>query len=363
MNNQFDFIIIGAGIIGLSISERLSRKYNNILLVEKESKFGQHTSSRNSEVIHSGFYYPPDSLKSKLCVRGNKLIYDFCKKYNIPFKKCGKLIVAKNLNEEKELKKNLKNAINNGLENLEILSELDAKKIEPNISCNKALWIPSTGIMDSHLVMAKLENLSISRDVSILYNLELSVINKTQNGYSIKFKNNDNVIYTKQIINCAGLWSHKLVNKLLKNKYEIEYYKGDYFKTNQLKNLNCLIYPIPQKSSLGIHAILNLNGEVLFGPNLYKVNSIDYSTTDKYKTMFLKEANKLISKNIINLSKDYSGIRPKIKSNKDYNDFIIKEEPTLKNFYSLLGIDSPGLTSSLAIGEYVYSLIDEKLNQ
>tara|TARA_Y100001970_G_scaffold293664_1_gene442103 strand:+ start:109 stop:1185 length:1077 start_codon:yes stop_codon:yes gene_type:complete len=358
MKNHFKYTIIGAGVIGLAIAERLSRKYDNILVIEKEKKFGLHTSSRNSEVIHSGFYYPNNSLKAKLCVEGNDMIYDFCNKYNIPYKKCGKLVVANSDSEIIKLENILLRAIENGVKDIKVLSKKEALNIESNARSEKSLWIPSAGVMDSHLIMSKLENLSLSRDVSIIYNLELNSINKNKDIYDINFVNDDVCITTEYIINCSGLWAHHIANQLLNEKYEIEYYKGDYFKTSQIKNLNCLIYPIPKDISLGIHAILNLNGEVFFGPNVYKVDAIDYKTDDKYKTQFIREANQLMIPDITDLYSDFSGIRPKLKYNNKMNDFIIKEEPKLDNFYNLIGIDSPGLTSSLAIADFVFNLIE-----
>ena len=357
MENNIKYTIIGAGIIGLAESESLSQYNKSILVVEKEKKFGLHTSSRNSEVIHSGFYYPLNSLKSKLCVKGNKLMYDFCNKYNIPYKKCGKLIVANNKEDIEKLKEILFISEQNGVEGARIISREDSLIIEPKVRCKKSLWIPSTGIVDSHLVMSKLENLSLSRDIPILYNLELNNIKKLDNGYRIDFINDNSTITTEYIINCAGLWAHNIANQLLESKYAVEYYKGDYFKTSDIKDLNCLIYPIPKDLSLGVHVVLNLNGEVLFGPNVYKVDNINYQNDDRYKKVFLKQANQLLSNDIKNIHIDYSGIRPKIKYNGKINDFIIKEEKTLKNFYNLIGIDSPGLTSSLAIAEHVCDLI------
>ena len=359
MDNHFNYTIIGAGIIGLAIAERLSNSYSNILVLEKEKGFGLHTSSRNSEVIHSGYCYPSESLKAKLCVKGNRMIYDFCDKYKIAYNKCGKLIVAHSDIEIDMLRDISLLAKNNGVSNTKILSEKEALSIEPNVKCRKSLWIPSTGIMDSHLIMSKLENLSLANGVSFTYNLNLKSIEKDNNGYLIDFENDDIKITSDYVINCGGLWAHNIANKLLNYQYKVEYYKGDYFKTTQMKNLNCLIYPIPKKLSLGIHALINLNGEVLFGPNAYKVNKIDYHIDDTYKTLFIEEANKLTTNKITEIYCDYSGIRPKIKYDGKFNDFMIKEESSLKNFYNLVGIDSPGLTSSLAIAEYIHSLISK----
>ena len=351
MDNHFKFVIIGAGVIGLSIAEKLSQKYSDILVVEKENKFGQHASSRNSEVIHSGFYYPNKSLKAKLCVKGNKMIYDFCRKYNIPHKKCGKLIVANNESEIEEINRIFLLAKKNGVKNIKILSNKESLDIEPMIRCKKSLWIPSAGILDSHLLMSKLENLSISRDVSFLYNFKVNSISNNKNSYLIGFFNDEIKVKTENIINCAGLWSHDIANKIVNNKYSIDYYKGDYFKAPELKGLKHLIYPVPSKLSLGIHTVLNLNEEVLLGPNAYKIKNINYQIDDTFKDVFLSEGNKLVSKKITKINKDYSGIRSKIKFDNTIHDFIINEDK--KGMFNLIGIDSPGLTSSLAIAEYL----------
>ena len=358
MNNKFNISIIGAGIVGLSIAERLSRNYKNIILFDKESTFGQHISSRNSEVIHSGFYYPYNSLKSKLCIDGNKEIYNFSDKYNIKYKKCGKMIVINDLNDETKLYDIYNNAKKCGLSGLKILNKKEAKEIEERVRCIKALWIPSSGIVDSHGIMSKLENLSILNGVDFAYNYSLKNINFNNNLYELSFNNNES-IYSDIVINTTGLWSHNICKMLNLNNYDIEYYKGDYYKSN-VKNLNCLIYPLPKKVSLGLHTVLSLNGDVSFGPNYYKVNNVDYSIDNKHESEYLTGFKQLLDDNDLKLTPDFSGIRPKIKNNGSFNDFIIKNEKDqgFNNFINLIGIDSPGLTSSLSIAKYVESLIN-----
>ena len=355
-NNNFNIVIIGAGVIGLAIAERLSRQFSNILVIDKENKFGQHTSSRNSEVIHSGFYYKPNSLKAKLCTIGNKMIYDFCAKYNINFKKCGKLVVCNDKSEIEVLHKLKLNAEKNGIKNVELIYYNEARKIEPRVKCYAALWFKDTGVMDSHGIMSKLENLAKHRDVSFLYNYEVSDIKKESNGYKVSFLNDTTNINSNIIINAAGLWCDH-ISRYVGGKYKIDFYKGDYFKSSKIKDLNCLIYPLPTSLSLGIHAILNLNGGVVFGPNAYKVKKINYETNSEYKNIFKNEISKIIDFEIEDLTPDYSGIRPKILTDGIYNDFIINEDVNNKNFYNLIGIDSPGLTSSLAIADYIFNLI------
>ena len=360
MENKFNICIIGAGIAGLAIAESLSRLFENIIVIDKERTFGQHISSRNSEVIHSGFYYPKNSLKSKLCISGNDMLYQFAKKYHIKHKKCGKLIVINKKEDESKLISISKHAIDCGLAGLKILDKYEAKSIEPKVNCYKALYIPSTGIIDSHSVMSKLESISKLQDVDFLYKTDVTSIELKDNLYRIYINGSKECIISDVVINTAGLWSDAISKMIGIDSYEIEYYKGDYFKSKSIKDLNCLIYPLPKMSSLGIHTVLSLNGDVSFGPNLYKVNKIDYSIDDRFKEKYVEEISDLIDIDNLELHKDFSGIRPKIKFDGFFNDFVIKNEKNngYNNFINLIGIDSPGLTSSLAIARYVESLIN-----
>ena len=362
MENKFKICIIGSGIIGLAIAERLSRVYDNIIVIDKENTFGQHVSSRNSEVIHSGFYYPENSLKSKMCIDGNKRLYEFADKFHIKYDKCGKLIVINSKEEESELIEIKNHALNCGLVDLEILDTEQSKMIEPKVNCYKSLYIPSTGIIDSHAVMAKLENLSKSRNVDFLYKSKITQVIKENSSYAVFLNDSSDSLNADIIINSAGLWSDEVSSMIGVKDYKLEYYKGDYFKSRTVRNLNCLIYPMPKISSLGIHTVLSLNGDVSFGPNIYKVNSIDYSIDDRYKEEYIKEINTLIKVDNLDLYHDYSGIRPKIKFDGQFNDFIIKNEfkRGYDNFINLVGIDSPGLTSCLSIAKYVESIINLK---
>ena len=356
-NNKYQICIVGAGVVGLAIARKLSGYYESILVIEKESSFGHHISSRNSEVIHSGFYYPTNSLKAKLCYKGNKMLYEFSKKYNIRYKKCGKLIVIHDKKDFGKLERLKKQAESNGIRGMKILSKEESIQIEPRIKCLNSLWVPSAGIIDSHGLMSKLENLAINNGVDFTYNNELLSIKKNNDHYKLIFTND--YIFSDIVINCGGLWSDEISKKNNLNNYELGYYKGDYYKSKTIKNLNCLIYPLPQPRSLGVHAVINLSGEVSFGPNIYKVNSIDYSINDKYKKQYLNEIRKYINVKENDIFEDFSGIRPKLGDISTFNDFLIKNEVESKNknFINLIGIDSPGLTSSLAIADYVDSII------
>ena len=358
---KFDIIVIGAGIVGLSIAHELSNYYDNILLVEKEDTFGRHVSSRNSEVIHSGIYYPTDSLKAKLCVEGNKLLYDFVEKYDIDYKKCGKLILAQDDSELIKLNDLMENGIKNDVEGLKILDCGEVNKIEPLVNCYKALYVPSTGIVDSHGVMKRLEQLTKLNESTICYNMEVEDINKIDDKYEIKFKNEDYFVTSDIVVNCAGLWSDKISSMVGIDDYKIRYCKGEYYKLHKYRNeINTLIYPLPTKISLGIHTVIHLDGTISFGPDAYYVDDINYNMDNSKKEYFYDKVSKYLDISIEDMNEDFSGIRPKIqKDGEEMKDFIIEGgiDKGFHNFINLIGIESPGLTSSLSIAKYVKNIL------
>tara|TARA_Y100000590_G_C15746119_1_gene1022099 strand:- start:1298 stop:2401 length:1104 start_codon:yes stop_codon:yes gene_type:complete len=358
---EFDVIIIGAGIIGLAIAHKLSTVYNNVLLIEKENSFGHHISSRNSEVIHSGIYYNPTSLKAKLCYEGNKLLYDFAKQYKINHKNCGKIIIASKQHDLIKLDSIMKNGLKNGLKNMKILNANEVKKKEPLIKSIGGLWVPSSGIIDSHGVMQTLEYLAKSNDAKIVYNTEVIDISYEKKSFHVSFKNENYKANSKILINSAGLWCDKISNMVGVKDYKIHYCKGEYYKTSLYRNkIQTLIYPTPTKISLGCHIVLRLDGSIGFGPSAYYVDGINYKMDNTYKKDFLKIIQTYLDINSIDISEDFSGIRPKIqKKGEVIKDFIIKNEVEkgYKNFINLIGIESPGLTSSLSIAKYVKKII------
>ena len=359
---EFDVIIIGAGIVGLAVAHELCSQYNNILVVEKESTFGQHVSSRNSEVIHSGLYYEPDSLKAQLCVRGNKLMYDFAEKYKINYKNCGKIIVVSDPDELEQLEVLMKNGKQNNVEGLQMISGKEVSRREPIIKAAGGLVVPSTGIIDSHGFMYKLEYLITSNDSSIVYNTEVSDITCEDEHYFLSFKDVDYSAKSKIIINSAGLWCDNISRMVGIIDYKLHICKGEYYKTSMYRNkLSSLIYPLPTAISLGTHIVLHLDGSIGFGPNAYYVDKIDYSMDNSNKNTFLKHINTYLDLPEDALSEDFTGIRPKTQApGEPAQDFIIKNETDkgYNNFINLIGIESPGLTSSLAIAKYVKEIIE-----
>ena len=354
---RFDVVVVGAGIIGLAVAENLSHIYERILVVDKESTCGQHTSSRNSEVIHSGIYYRHGSLKASLCLEGNELLYQFLEKYNLPHKKCGKLIVANEGNVD-ELLDLYKKGQSNGIEKLSLVEKSEILELEPSVNATMAIMVPSTGIVDSHSLMKKLEYLALQNDTIILYNTELLNINKKNSDYVLEFKDEGYKVKTKIVINAAGLWSDKIseLMGIKETNYETRYCKGEYFKTRRYKNMSFLIYPLPDSYSLGIHTKMSLDGAISFGPNAYFVDEIDYNLDDTNKSDFVDSIQQYMDIGEEDLYRDYTGIRPKLLNQ---SDFIIKNEVDhgYKNFINLIGIESPGLTSCLAIAKYIREII------
>lgn len=372
MTHDAKITVVGAGVIGLAIAAKLSEKFNNVFIIEKHLKFGQETSCRNSEVVHSGIYYPKDSLKTKLCIEGRKMLYGFCDKYNVQYNKCGKLIVANTIFEDKQLDRLMKQAQENGVIGVEKIQKEEVGNLEPNIRASSAIYVSETGIVDTYGFMKQIELNAVNNGVQIIYGSEVNNIQKTDNGYKLSLLEYDGSSFefsSEIVINASGLNSDKISNMLgIDNpEYKLHYWKGEYFSVGNGKNklVNRLVYPIPNANilSLGVHATIDLGNGLKLGPNtIYlKDKKIDYKVDSKHKIDFFESARKYLPfLELEDLRPDQAGIRPKLQAKGDaFRDFIIKEEKEkgYVNFINLIGIESPGLTASLAIANYVNELI------
>jgi L-2-hydroxyglutarate oxidase LhgO len=371
-----DITIIGAGVVGLAIAENVSRTHNNVFLIEKHTSFGQETSSRNSEVIHAGIYYTKDSLKARLCVEGKWMIYDYCKKYDIPFNNCGKLIVATSEEEISVIEGIRLTALKNGVDDLSFLEREQISELEPNIFALKALFSPSTGIVDSHSLMKQYETNSYNNGCQIVYGSEVTGISQIENGYKINLFDADKNNYsftTRIIINSAGLTSDKVSEMvgISDDSLKIHFCKGEYFRINPPKNrlINRLIYPVPHQKmeGIGIHVTIDIGGGVKLGPDVkyLESNIYDYKVTPSKQEAFYKSAKKFLPfLEFDDIAPEMAGIRPKIqKPGEPLRDFYIMEE-TIRGypgFINLIGMESPGLTSSIAIAKYVNGLINDEI--
>ncbi|MBA4349294.1 MAG: NAD(P)/FAD-dependent oxidoreductase [Thermodesulfovibrio sp.] len=361
--------IIGAGIVGLAIASKLSERYDNIVVLEQHDTFGQETSSRNSEVIHSGIYYPENSLKARLCVEGAENLYEICKKYSIPHRKLGKLIVATDYSELKVLQGLLEKGIRNNVKDLVILDKHEIDKIEPNTNALLAVYSPNTGIIDSHSLMKHFFNTAKGREVLFAFQSEVESLGKDRDGFIVGIKKDNYKFRSKIVINCAGLSSDYVAGlagiDIDKSGYKIKFCKGSYFSYAKASPVNMLIYPTPYEKleGLGVHATLDLGSRLRFGPDVEYVEFIDYKVDSSKRDIFYESASKIIP----GLDKeafipDMAGIRPKLQGpDEQTKDFIIKEESDngLSGLINLIGIESPGLTASPAIAGMVADIVSK----
>lgn len=367
---ETDVTIIGAGVVGLAIAAYVSQSNKRVVVAEKNPTFGQETSSRNSEIVHSGIYYPPNSLKARLCLEGRQLLYKFCEEGNIPHKRFGKLIVATNDKETAGLEDLIKRGEGNGVEELSLLTGNEIKKIEPRISAVCAIYSPSTGIVDTHRLMKRLEHLAKDKGAIFAYGCEVIGIEKKEGGYQADIRDTDGgriTLFSRVLINSAGLHSEKIARMagldIKRFDYELHYSKGEYFRVKASKSglVNHLIYPPPEETSLGIHTVTDMQGEMKLGPNAFYVNDIDYDVDPSHKEEFYESAKPFLP--FIepdDLSPDVAGIRAKLQApGEPVRDFVISEEGKkgFPGLINLIGIESPGLTASLAIANYVDSMI------
>lgn len=370
-----DFTIIGAGVIGLAISEKLSENHKNVFVIEKHPAFGQETSSRNSEVIHAGIYYPEKSLKAKLCVEGKELLYNYCKKYDIPYNNCGKLIVATTPEEIEIIKGIRETARKNGVD-LPVLGKDQIAEMEPEIFALKALFSPTTGIIDTHALMKRFETNILNNEGQIVYGSEVTGLRKIDGGFEVKLADADKLNYSftsSVVINSAGLTSDKISEMagIKDENLKIRFCKGEYFRINPPKNrlVKRLIYPVPHKKmeGIGIHVTIDMAGGVRLGPDVkyLDTNIYDYKVTPSKQEAFWKSAQKFLPfLDIDDIAPDMAGIRPKIqKQGEPIRDFYIMEESQrgYTGLINLIGMESPGLTSCISIANYVNNLIDNKI--
>lgn len=356
-----DTVVIGAGAIGLAIAYELSKTNPDLVVVEKETSFGKHTSSRNSEVIHTGHYYETGSLKAKLCVEGNALLYDFLEENSIPHERTGKIIVATSEEEIAILHDYVARGEANGCKGFRLLTKEEVQEMEPLAKCVAGLHIPSTGIFDTHKFMEKLAHLVEDQGAFIVYGNELVSIEKNDDLYELRFADGQ-ILQCKNVINSAGLWSDSVAAMvgidIDKYGLRMHWCKGQYYKTTKIKGVKHLIYPVadPKGIFLGIHLTINLAGEVRFGPNAFYLDEIDYQFNENYFDDFYNSVNRYMDVSKEELMPDDCGIRPKLQGPKDgFRDFYISEESDkgFPGLINLIGMESPGLTASLAIAKYV----------
>ncbi|HEX3011660.1 MAG TPA: NAD(P)/FAD-dependent oxidoreductase [Syntrophomonadaceae bacterium] len=364
---DIDVLIIGAGVVGLAIACELGNRFPNqrIMVAEKNRKPGQEISSRNSGVIHAGIYYPTSSLKASLCVEGSRLLYNFCAVHHIPHRRIGKLIVAVDESDLVPLQALYQQGTANGAE-LEYLETRDmVNKLEPGINAIAAIYSPNTGIIDvPALVQALYYN---ARKQRIMFGMDCPIDSLQFLDDFYEIRSGHDSIKARVVINSAGLQSDRIAAlagiDIDNSGYRLHYCKGEYYRMKGIRPTH-LVYPLPGAAGLGIHTTPDLSGAYRLGPNSYYVNDIDYNVDERSAEAFLESASRYLpGLQRENISIDFAGIRPKLQApGENFRDFVITDEKEqgLPGLINLIGIESPGLTSSLAIGQYVTSLFADK---
>lgn len=363
--DEIDCIVAGAGVVGLAVARELAAAGRDVLILEATDAIGTGTSSRNSEVIHAGLYYAPGSLKADLCISGRDRLYQYCAERGIPHQRCGKLIVATGAGQEAALDAIAGNAGKSGAGILQKLTAAAARKMEPALACTAALLSPDTGIVDSHALMLSL--LGDAEAAGAMLGLNTEILGGRIEGGRIVLTTRDTQsgdtfgIVARHFVNAAGLGATVLAGALegLDPRFvpQQRLAKGNYFSVTGRAPFSRLIYPVPEPGGLGIHLTLDLNGIARFGPDVEWVEEIDYRVDPAGAQKFYGA----IRTYWPDLAEDslqpaYSGIRPKLSGPGEANaDFVIQGPDThgIAGLVNLFGIESPGLTSSLAIARHV----------
>ncbi|OOG70863.1 L-2-hydroxyglutarate oxidase LhgO [Ensifer sp. M14] len=359
---QVECIVAGAGVVGLAVARALAQAGREVILIEAADRIGSETSSRNSEVIHAGIYYPPDSLMARLCVEGRTLLYAYCRERGIPHRQCGKLIVATSATELEQLPAIAARAARNGVTDLSQISVADARILEPALATTGALLSPSTGIIDSHAYMLSLLGDAENAGAVLALNSPVERGRVTDNGIVLDVGGAEPVrLACRLFVNAAGLAAPKLA-RLIKGLPPAlvprEYYaKGDYFSHVGKAPFSRLIYPVPVKGALGIHLTLDMAGQARFGPDIEWVDTLNYDVDPAKAASFYAGVRRYFPD-----LKDgalvpaYSGIRPKIvPPDVASQDFVVQGPGVhgVPGLINLFGIESPGLTASLALAKLV----------
>ncbi len=368
-------VVAGAGVVGLAIAREMAMRGFETLVLEAEHMIGTHTSSRNSEVIHAGIYYEPDSLKARFCVEGKERLYAYAAAQGIPHKRCGKLIVATSEAQHAALDKIVARATACGVHDLQRLNAAEAQTLEPAIRCTAALFSPSTGIIDSHTLMLSLQGDAENHGAAVAFNTEILRVEHNADGFTITTCDRESgeefTLQAERFINAAGIGAQAIastINGLAPQHIPAQHLaKGNYFSASGKTPFSHLIYPVPEDGGLGVHLTLDLNGQMRFGPDVEWLGketsptNLDYSVDpqrgDSFYTAIRSYWPELPDDA---LQATYSGIRPKLSgSGEAAADFYISgsDEHGIAGLVNLFGIESPGLTSSLAIAAYVNTLI------
>ncbi len=372
---DIDCLVIGAGAVGLAIGRALAMAGRQVIVIEREAAIGQGISARNSEVIHAGIYYPPGSLKARLCVDGRDLLYDFCASHDVPHRRCGKIIVAASESQRAQLLAIGARAVRNGVADLQWLDGEGLKRLEPGLAGVGGLYSPSTGIVDSHAFMLAMQGDLEAHGGMLAFRTPFVSAKSHPAGIAVTAGGAEaGEITAQHVILSSGLNAPVLLRQFagIRDGAAPKPYfaKGSYFSLARKSPFSRLIYPVPEPGGLGVHLTLDLSGRARFGPDVEWLNiadeaEIDYRVDPRRAERFYAAIRRYWPDLADgDLAPDYSGVRPKIAAAGTHDaDFVIADKTGhgIKGLIALLGIESPGLTSSLAIGTYVAQMIADKV--
>ena len=376
---QVDCVVVGAGVIGLAVAREMALQGRETILLEREPAFGTISSARNSEVIHAGMYYPTNSLKAKLCVEGNRLLYEYCRSHQVATNPCGKLIVATDDSQMHDLQAILYKAQANQVPHVKLLSKAEAIALEPRLHCDAAVLSPSTGVVDSHGYMLSLLGGFEDAGGMIAYQSPLlsakPMGSNAQGGYELVIGGTDGMqLQAKLLINCCGLSAPAVAKRIEGldpvNIPKAYFAKGNYFSLSGKSPFSRLIYPIPEAGGLGVHLTLDMGGQAKFGPDVEwleidEEEQIHYAVDPQRGDQFYAAVRRYWPELKDGaLQADYSGVRAKIvPPNAPAGDFYFEgpEQHQLQGLFNLYGFESPGLTSSLAIAKHLEGMIKSSL--
>jgi L-2-hydroxyglutarate oxidase LhgO len=366
-----DVLIIGAGVVGLAIADRIASPQREALVIEQHDGFGRETSSRNSEVIHCGMYYAETLLKTTLCVRGNPLLYELCESKGIPYRKTGKIMVAAIEEECASVHSVLQQGQKNGVQGLRLISRREIEELEVNVCGILGLFSPESGIVDSHQLMSCLERSAKMKGATVAYGCTAVGVRKGGIGFEVDIRDATGELFQVQaehVVNSAGLHAERIASMAGIDcdhaRYRVHPCKGEYFRVSgrHRGKIGRLVYPVPSPVHLGAHAVLALDGSLRIGPNSFYVDALEYSVDPSHQKEFHENASRLLPfLTLDDLTPDTAGIRAKLYgTGEPFRDFVIREESDqgLPGLIDLVGIESPGLTSCLAIAERVEGLLE-----